>query len=303
MLDFQGLYEGGEVLVSEAIYDSLNEIKDNISGLKLDVDEIDTDTITSGSKAYDIMQLNVLNAINELSDMATTQAYDQLSNNPNVHVEDIELSSVLSNATVDLERIYSQYVKTAIDNSYKALGNTIETAKSKYRDRRRILEYIADAYFLNVRYQVALENYVTRLERDIEESEGEEIRPLYGKEDIDELAGIYTENAERNRVDSIAILVSTSTVGASAESVISGLAGIGAIASAVRKYWVHMNDGAVRNSHLQIPQINPDGVPLDGTFLTPLGPLRYPGDPIGVPANVINCRCHLRYKIGGYDAL
>lgn len=59
----------------------------------------------------------------------------------------------------------------------------------------------------------------------------------------------------------------------------------------VRKWWVHMQDAHVRYSHVEIPIMNPNGVELDGSFVTPLGRLRYPCDPLGVAADKIGCRC------------
>lgn len=59
----------------------------------------------------------------------------------------------------------------------------------------------------------------------------------------------------------------------------------------VRKFWWHRHDKDVRHAHLQVPLLNPDGVPLDASFVTPLGPMRYPLDPLGSAENVLGCRC------------
>ncbi len=62
----------------------------------------------------------------------------------------------------------------------------------------------------------------------------------------------------------------------------------------IRREWVTRLDAAVRDSHM----------PLHGevrnfgeAFETILGPLRFPGDPQGSAANVINCRCSLSITI------
>jgi hypothetical protein len=65
----------------------------------------------------------------------------------------------------------------------------------------------------------------------------------------------------------------------------------GEIPRMVRKFWWHAHDAHVRDSHVQIPIINPFGVPIREAFVTPLGRLRYPLDPMGAPADVIGCRC------------
>jgi len=65
----------------------------------------------------------------------------------------------------------------------------------------------------------------------------------------------------------------------------------------VRRTWIHTGDGHVRNSHLQIPQMNPRGVGQAETFTSPLGPILYPGDPSALAANTIQCRCAVFARI------
>lgn len=59
----------------------------------------------------------------------------------------------------------------------------------------------------------------------------------------------------------------------------------------IRRKWVYTHDARTRESHREIPGLNPQGVALDQPFRTPLGPLMYPGDPNGLPENTIHCRC------------
>lgn len=66
---------------------------------------------------------------------------------------------------------------------------------------------------------------------------------------------------------------------------------------AIRRFWYHSHDDKVRHSHLEIPKMNPDGVGMFEAFQSPLGPLRFPGDPEGTAANVIGCRCTTTVKI------
>lgn len=66
---------------------------------------------------------------------------------------------------------------------------------------------------------------------------------------------------------------------------------------AIMRRWVYTHDSRTRNGHREIPGMNPSGVGLNEPFDTPLGPLMYPGDPAGDPANTINCRCTLTYKV------
>ena len=55
--------------------------------------------------------------------------------------------------------------------------------------------------------------------------------------------------------------------------------------------WITTNDYRLRDSHADIPLMNPNGVGLDEAFASPLGPVRWPADPAAAPENSINCRC------------
>lgn len=49
--------------------------------------------------------------------------------------------------------------------------------------------------------------------------------------------------------------------------------------------------------HDLIPTLNPYGVKINESFITKLGLLRFPLDPLGVKGDIINCTCAVTYKI------
>lgn len=65
----------------------------------------------------------------------------------------------------------------------------------------------------------------------------------------------------------------------------------------VRRTWIHTGDGNVRNSHVEIPLMNPRGVGQNESFTSPLGPILYPGDPSATAENTIQCRCAVFSRI------
>lgn len=71
----------------------------------------------------------------------------------------------------------------------------------------------------------------------------------------------------------------------------------GSLSPLLRRFWVTCMDEKVRRTHTQIPGMNFMGRGVDEPFQTPLGLLRFPCDPLGAAANVINCRCHLEYRM------
>ncbi len=64
-----------------------------------------------------------------------------------------------------------------------------------------------------------------------------------------------------------------------------------------KKQWRCTLDNKTRETHAEM-----DGqtVEWEEPFLTPLGPLMYPGDPSGEPANVYNCRCKVEKVFAKY---
>ena len=65
----------------------------------------------------------------------------------------------------------------------------------------------------------------------------------------------------------------------------------------VRREWVPTRDGRTREAHIAIPRMNPEGVGLDEPFASPLGPIRFPADPLTDPANSIQCRCSVFVRV------
>lgn len=65
----------------------------------------------------------------------------------------------------------------------------------------------------------------------------------------------------------------------------------GVLDSDVKRKWLPTRDARTRDAHSSVPGMNPDGVPINGTFSTPLGRMRFPRDPRGTAANRIQCRC------------
>lgn len=59
----------------------------------------------------------------------------------------------------------------------------------------------------------------------------------------------------------------------------------------LKRFWVYTHDGKTRDAHRRIPSLNKEGVGLDDSYQTPLGPLRFPHDPNGSAKNTVGCRC------------
>jgi len=71
----------------------------------------------------------------------------------------------------------------------------------------------------------------------------------------------------------------------------------------VRRFWHYTQDEKTRAEHRQIPSMNPNGAGMNEKFETPLGPLRFPGDPRGLAENVIQCRCVVLTRVVSMELL
>jgi hypothetical protein len=69
----------------------------------------------------------------------------------------------------------------------------------------------------------------------------------------------------------------------------------------VHKTWVAVEDGRTREAHRELDGQSVYGI--DTPFDSELGPIKYPYDPDAKPANTIQCRCHLKFKLVPMNAV
>lgn len=115
---------------------------------------------------------------------------------------------------------------------------------------------------------------------------------------VNRLTNRYRERYIRHRSEVIARTEALRATSIGNRAAIDNLLAQGDIdVNIVRRFWLTANDDRVRNSHSQIPGLNQEGRRLDEPFTTPLGPLMFPRDPNGLPANTIQCRCVEFYRL------
>lgn len=102
----------------------------------------------------------------------------------------------------------------------------------------------------------------------------------------------YRERFVKYRAETIARTESTRAVSGGSQVYLEQQVREGVIdPRQIRREWIYTRDSKTRDAHVQVPSMNPDGVALTERFMTPLGALRFPGDPDGAAENTINCRC------------
>lgn len=116
-------------------------------------------------------------------------------------------------------------------------------------------------------------------------------RPL-SAEQIDKMVNRYHERFVRYRSEVIGRTEALRAVNGGAEVYLEEQVREGRLdARQIRREWIYTRDDRTRDSHKEIPDMNPDGVGINEAFQTPDGPLRFPGDPSGPPRATVQCRC------------
>ena len=110
-------------------------------------------------------------------------------------------------------------------------------------------------------------------------------------EQIDRMVDRYRARFLKHRAETIARTETLGAIHGASHQAFVQVAGQLEPGQQLRRFWVYTHDNRTRDAHVRIPGLNPQGVEPEGRYRTPLGPLRYPHDPAGTPANIINCRC------------
>lgn len=118
------------------------------------------------------------------------------------------------------------------------------------------------------------------------------------KEKIDKMVDAYRRKFISRRAQNIARTESMAMVQSGQDQYWQQVVRSGIVKQdQIRRKWIVTMDSKLRDSHAAIPALNKDGVGLNEPFRSPLGMIRYPGDPSASPANRINCRCALFTRI------
>lgn len=120
-------------------------------------------------------------------------------------------------------------------------------------------------------------------------------KPLTGDQ-ITKIVNRYADSLLKLRGETISRTEALASLHAAQYEALRQLVDTGKVtASQVRRVWDSASDFRVRPSHRAA---DGQSVGLDEDFVMPSGArMRYPGDPRGGPAEVVNCRCNVKVRI------
>lgn len=205
---------------------------------------------------------------------------------------------------------FSDYLKSCRSFFLMDLERTVQYIEENRYDKRRdiLFEHLGLSPFIwegVERFRSHLENlngyaltyklgnpyYTQEIVEAIQEGK------RFTQKEISRIVSVYAEKKKDDRFQAMAETIGL-TIFAIADY-ITILYGFekGYLSKDLRRFWVHMDDPRVRAAHYEIPVLNSEGIPPDGIYQTPLGPLRFPRDPNGSLDNILRCRCHETYTV------
>lgn len=216
------------------------------------------------------------------------------------------------NAVNSFRRYRVKSLNDFVYGTVKAVENALERAIRKGKNKKQLITTFKNTLGLTPKQEVAYNNYVSALEKNSlmafyyqnrDKSKDKIINEaiangvVLNERQIQQLGDLYLERSKEQRLGEFAFgtALTIASIG-EYESFVQAIADDSLDENRLKKYWITSGDERVRANHVVIPQMNRDGVGFLDIFQTPLGPMRYPRDPLGLIENTANCRCYLRYS-------
>lgn len=206
----------------------------------------------------------------------------------------------------------ARYVAEASDQAREAVVQAVSANIISGNSPRTTARLFRSSIGLTAWQEKAVENYRNylesldprALERDLRDKRYDRTIARHIDEDvpleenyIDRLVERYRQRTLKWRSEMIARVESMRAINMGEYESLLAAFRAGKLTAKLKRFWVTASDERVRASHAKIPLMNKEGRGVEEPFDTPLGPLLYPLDPNGLPANVINCRCRVTYRL------
>lgn len=306
-----------EPKIRNALLAAFKEIKDSVTLTEIE-NAIKTQGITGALNILSNLQIEAIikkELINNINMAVTESGRMTINVIPPAGVTGSVFSyNILNPITAEYIQTYELNLINKISiNTRDAIRNSIQADFIAGRNPLDTARAFKDTIGLTPKQELAVRNYRTSLEsldrsalnRKLRDKrfDSSVLRAIENKtklseDQINRFVDNYRERFIQFRANTIARTESMRAISVGEYTSAVQAVNEGAInADIVKRFWVYQDDSRTRNSHKQIPNLNPEGVRIDQPFVTPLGPLLFPRDPAGSAANTINCRCTVVYRI------
>jgi len=193
------------------------------------------------------------------------------------------------------------------------VGEMVRAGVNAGENPRKVARRIRDSIGLTSRQEQSVRNFEAllrdrksaSLDRALRDKRFDRtvIRSIQAQKDLTEpqitkMVDRYRSNFVKRRSETIARTEAIRLINIGQEEFWNQAVNSGRVSrDAIRRKWIPTLDGKLREAHRAIPGLNKEGVGMDEPFKSPLGPIRFPGDPAAVASNVINCRCAVFSRI------
>lgn len=204
-------------------------------------------------------------------------------------------------------------IRETSDDQEQVVRNAVADSLERGENPRTAARAFRDSIGLTERQQRAVQNFRRMLEQGEHGALDRELRDrrfdptvrravegetTLSREQIDRMTERYRERMIRHRSEVIARTESLRALQEGREAARQQMIDDGQLdPEQVRRFWINARDARVRENHRIIPQTNSEGVGANEAFDAPLGPLRFPRDPRGLPEQTIQCRCAVAERI------
>lgn len=215
----------------------------------------------------------------------------------------LTFSLVLPSVSIYVNSYVAVRVREISETSQQAIRAAINEAVVTGRNPKQIARTFRASVGLTHAQEMTVQRFKQALETgDKSYVDGLTLAPVVddieklSTAQVDKIVERYRLRASQSRAETIARTEALTAISVGQDLAVRTGQLTGAISNELYKHWEWSKDGRTREAHVETGELN-GWIPINQPFVTPLGPLMFPRDPSGVAANVINCRCRVKYAL------
>ena len=301
-----------ETRIANSLQRVFDEIRDNLTLIQIE-DAFVTGGITGALSLINDLPLRLeADTINELTEAVADSGRISFGLIPDEAILAPFAFNIINPGTTDALRNHSvALVQNINTNTRQAITNALRADIIAGRNPRDTARTFRESIGLTPRQEQSVRNFRGFLQRGDRAAIERRLRDkrfdptvrriiageTVPESKIDEMVEVYRRRSIAHRATTIARTESIRAIQMGNYEMIRQAEEAGRIRPDLKRFWIFTADSRTRAAHRAIPGMNKNGVGPTELFRTPLGSLRYPGDPRGTAANTIQCRCRIAYRL------